>query len=195
MSDVPETSSFDLSLAAAVSVERVAALRPAAIEEQVTTLFSLLRDRLLRYLCSLGLPPHDGEEVIQEAFLSLFQHLRANKSQQNIRGWIFRVAHNIGLKKRMANGAQAVTPDTGEFLSQMPHDPTPSPEEQAFFRQRQKRLLAVLDALPSQDRHCLCLRAEGLQYREIAQVLDISLGGVSQSLARTITRLNHADYK
>lgn len=195
MSDVPEISSFDLPLAVAASVERVGASRPAAIEEQVTSLFSLLRVRLLRYMCSLGLSPHDGEEVIQEVFLSLFQHLRANKSQENMRGWIFRVAHNLALKRRMANGAQAVIPDSDEFLSQLPHDPTPSPEEQAFFRQRQKRLLAVLGVLPAQDRHCLYLRAEGLQYREIAQVLDISLGGVSQSLARTIRRLNDADYK
>jgi RNA polymerase sigma-70 factor (ECF subfamily) len=33
------------------------------------------------------------------------------------------------------------------------------------------------------------LRAEGLKYREIAQVLGISLGGVSLSLSRSLARL------
>jgi len=190
MSDLPEASPFDLPIPVALRAERVSSPRTVAIEEQVTALFGLLRDRLLRYLCSLGLSAHDGEEVIQEVFLSLFQHLRADKSQQNIRGWIFRVAHNLGLKKRMANGSQSAMPETGVWLSQLPQDPAPSPEEQVLLRQRQQRLLAVIDALPSQDRNCLYLRSEGLQYREIAQVLDISLGGVSQSLARAIRRLH-----
>lgn len=190
MSDLPEASTFDLPLPVAMRVGHSSPSRTEAAEEQVTALFGLLRDRLLRYLCSLGLSAHDGEEVVQEVFLSLFQHLRADKSQQNIRGWIFRVAHNLGLKKRMANGSQPVMPKPGVWLSQLPHDPAPSPEEQVFLRQRQQRLLAVIDALPTQDRNCLYLRSEGLQYREIAQVLDISLGGVSQSLARTIRRLH-----
>ena len=63
-----------------------------------------------------------------------------------------------------------------------------------FSQQRRDCLLSVLQALPERDRDCLYLRAEGLQYREIAEVLDISLGGVSKSLARAIRRLGNADH-
>jgi len=49
--------------------------------------------------------------------------------------------------------------------------------------------MAVVEALPEQDRRCLFLRAEGLRYREIAEILDMSLGGVSLSLARSLARL------
>jgi RNA polymerase sigma-70 factor (ECF subfamily) len=59
--------------------------------------------------------------------------------------------------------------------------------------QRRQKLQTVLRALPQQDRYCLCLRAEGLRYREIAQVLNISLGTVSMSLARSLARLERAD--
>lgn len=190
MSDLPDAAPFDLPMPAVLPAELFTHSRTHAIEEQVTALFELLRPHLLRYLGSLGLNSHDGEEVIQEVFLSLFRHLRAGKPQQNIRGWIFRVAHNLGLKKRLATGPQAAKTEALSWLWQTRHDPGPSPEEQVFLRQRQKRLLAVLDAVPAQDRHCLYLRAEGLQYREIAQVLDISLGGVAQSLARTLRRLH-----
>jgi RNA polymerase sigma-70 factor (ECF subfamily) len=58
--------------------------------------------------------------------------------------------------------------------------------------QRRQRVLAAVDALPEQDRRCLILRAEGLRYREIAQVLDISLGAVSISLGRSLRRLARA---
>ena len=72
-------------------------------------------------------------------------------------------------------------------------DPSPSPEEQVLLIQRQRRLLAVLHALPEEDQCCLRLRAEGLRYREIAAVLGISLGAVSISLAGSLARLIRAD--
>ena len=74
-------------------------------------------------------------------------------------------------------------------------DPAPNPEDQLAKNQRQVRLLAVLQALPEQDRRCLALRAEGLTYREIAQVLDMSLGSVSLSLGRSLARFARADQR
>ena len=55
-------------------------------------------------------------------------------------------------------------------------------------------LLAVVQALPEQDRRCLYLRAEGLRYRDITEVLGMSLGAVAQSLARSLERLHRADF-
>ena len=48
---------------------------PAPLEVEVTGLFDLYRERLLRYLLSLGLSVEDGEEIVQEVFLALFRHL------------------------------------------------------------------------------------------------------------------------
>ena len=59
--------------------------------------------------------------------------------------------------------------------------------------QRQNRLLAVVKALRELDRCCLSLRAEGLRYREIAEVLGISLGSVANSLEKSLSRLSRAD--
>jgi len=51
----------------------------------------------------------------------------------------------------------------------------------------------VVQALPSNDQACLRLRAEGLRYREIAEIVGISLGSVSNSLARSLERLERMD--
>ncbi|HXY79048.1 MAG TPA: sigma-70 family RNA polymerase sigma factor, partial [Candidatus Bathyarchaeia archaeon] len=72
-------------------------------------------------------------------------------------------------------------------------DPAANPEERLLSTQRQQRLWAVMQALPEQDRWCVYLRAEGLRYREIADVIGISLGAVSNSLARSMERLMRAD--
>ncbi len=185
--DYPD-STIPLPLASASSRECVVATE---LEEQVIALFDELRERLLRYGLSLGLASADGEEIIQEAFLALFQHLQQGRCRRNLRGWLFRVVHNLSLRRlaRNCNGSGNVD----EEMANLHLDPRPNPEEQATFSQRQARLLAVLEALPAQDQHCLRLRAEGLRYREIAEVLGMSLGGISASLARSLARLMRAD--
>jgi RNA polymerase sigma-70 factor (ECF subfamily) len=157
---------------------------PGELEQEVIRLFTALRHPLLRYLVGIGLGIHDAEEIGQEVFLALFQHLRAGKSRCNLRGWVFRVAHNLGLKRRER------VRESGELPAVA--DPSPNPEDQFSSAQRNMRILAVVGALPEQDRACLDLRAEGLRYREIAQVLGMSLGAVSMSLARSVARIARA---
>jgi len=160
---------------------------PCAIASEVTALFEEFRSPLFRYLLFLGLGAQDAEEVIQEAFLALFQHLKSNKPRANLRGWIFRVGHNQAMRQHRAPAV------SDEDLRMLQAEAEPNPEQAAVRNQRQRRLSAVVRALPSQDRACLSLRAEGLRYREIADVLDMSLGAVAQSLARSLERLGRAD--
>lgn len=161
---------------------------PSPLEREVTDLFELLRAPLLRYLSSFGLGPQDAEEVVQETFLALFLHLRDGKPRTNLQAWIFRVAHNLGLKRCQA-ARRTAGADIEEFSLA---DPALNPEQQAAHSQRSARLLAVVKALPEQDRRCLYLRAEGLRYREIVEVLGMSLGAVAQSLERSLARLHRA---
>ncbi len=167
--------------------------RPSPLEQEVVDLFDRLRVRLLRYVFGFGLPVQDAEEIVQEVFLSLFQHLQRGKSRENLSGWVFRVAHNLAVKRRASTSNAGNVVGSG-FAQEADvcADPAPNPEDQLANNQTQRRLLAVFRALPEQDRRCLALRAEGLRYREIGQVLGVSLGGVSLSLSRSLARLTHA---
>jgi RNA polymerase sigma-70 factor (ECF subfamily) len=170
-----------------------AAERPSSLEQEVVELFDQLRNRLLRYVFSFGLTQPDSEEVLQETFLALFQHLQGGKPRQSLRAWLFRVAHNLALKKRLRSrrDSQSLT-ELMIIASETVADPAPSPEDQFSSRQAQRHMMAVVEALPDLDRRCLVLRAEGLRYREIAGVLDISLGAVSLSLGRSMARIARA---
>jgi len=140
----------------------------------------------------MGLPAADAEEVVQDVFLALYQHLRSGKPRTSIRAWVFRVAHNLSLKRRQAGLRMQVDPisaEAGRECIQIA-DPAPNPEDELACRQRQKRLQSVLEALPHTDRQCLFLRAEGLRYREIANVLEISLGSVANAVARSLARMS-----
>ena len=154
-------------------------------------LFDQFRDPLLRYLEGFGLALADAEDVIQEVFLSLFQHLRGGKSRENLRAWLFRVAHNLALKLRYRS-QRDLDARAGRGTEDLAMDPNPTPEDQFVNSQTQRRMQAVVEALAELDRRCLCLRAEGLRYREIAATLDISLGSVSVSLSRSLARIARA---
>jgi len=167
--------------------------KPSEIEREVMEFFEQFRNPLLRYSLSLGIPVHDGEEVIQEVFLSLFRHLQLGRSRKNLRAWLFRVTHNLALKQLYANRRSHAKTPSDWTVADEPVDPSPDPEEQLSSAQRSHRLLAVVHALPETDQGCLRLRAEGLRYREIATVLGMSLGAVSISLTRSLARLIRAD--
>ncbi len=75
------------------------------LESLVIRLFDQLQGRVLSYVVACGLPFHDAEDIVQETFLSLFRHLELGRSRSNLNGWLFRVAHNLALKRRIANKA------------------------------------------------------------------------------------------
>lgn len=166
---------------------------PSRIGEEVVELFQEFREPLLRYLRTLGLNVQDGEEVIQEVFLALFQHLKKGRRGDNLRGWIFRVAHNLALKQfrstrsKIERASVPIVEMQTEFVSL-----AATPEEILQQVDSQRQIRAVIQALSEQDRRCLYLRAEGLRYREIAETLGISLGSVANSLERAIGKLNRA---
>lgn len=165
----------------------------AEIENEVIGLFDEYRSRLLRYVLSIGLTAAHGEEIVQDVFLALFRHLRLGRPKDNLRGWIFRVAHNLALKTRMSEQTRPDRIEFDEVAAAAKIDPQPNPEQQLASVQRQTILMAAVRALPERDQYCLSLRAEGLRYREIADVLEMSLGSVANSLSRSLARLERAD--
>lgn len=169
------------------SAARLAGSR-AQLHEEVAAVFDTFREPLLRYLWTFGLELPDGEEVLQDVFLSLYRHLDRGKSVDNVRGWLFRVAHNLALRRRYRTRRDAET-QLDAAGEEWTVDPALNPEESLASRENHKRVRAVVEALPEQDRRCLFLRAEGLRYREIGEILDMSLGAVSLSLARSLARI------
>jgi RNA polymerase sigma-70 factor (ECF subfamily) len=67
----------------------------AKLRNHIVTLYDELRPSLMAYLSGLGLSVDEAEDISQESFLRLVRHLAANRKEENSRGWLFRVAHNL----------------------------------------------------------------------------------------------------
>ncbi len=167
----------------------------SALEPEILRLYDSLRFPLLRYSISFGISIADGEDIIQETFLALFDHLRKGRSRDNLRGWVFRVTHNLALKRRRFYRSQSALISIEDYRPDEYLSDELNPEQLAMLGERQAQLLNIYRALSENDRLCLQLRAEGLTYREIAHVVGISLGAVSNSLGRSLSRLMLLDQR
>jgi RNA polymerase sigma-70 factor (ECF subfamily) len=189
MADQPPQSALRLPLPGAIEGTRQSS--PSPLVEEVVGLFDRLRDRLLRYVISFGLSVQDGEDIVQEVFLALFRHLQQGRSRRNLCAWTFRVAHNQVLKRRKQERIRVEQlMDEGGALRGFGAGYESEPRRPGGQRPTATARSGRVSALPEQDRRCLILRAEGLRYRENAEVL--SLGAVSLSLGRSLTRLARA---
>ena len=163
---------------------------PVTAQQGLAEAFTELREPVSRYLLAIGLGPLEAEEVVQETFLRLCQHLAANGTHANVRGWVFRVAHNLArdeYRRRQRRPAESFGDRT--VLLERGADPGATPEQQLIARERIRRLEAALERLPAHQRHCLHLRAEGLRYREIAEVLDAGVSTVAAWVHKALITL------
>jgi RNA polymerase sigma-70 factor, ECF subfamily len=157
---------------------------------EATTLYRELRKPLLRYLACLGLSRDEAQDVVQDAFLGLHRHLasagNSDAGRENIRSWIFRVAHNQARNRQKSYDRRFRAPlDTR--MDTASHEATP--ERAMLQKEKFGRLGKAIRQLAEAERECLLLRAEGLRYREIGEVLGIPTSTVADTVARAIKKL------
>src|ERR1700680_861217 len=153
---------------------------------EATTLYRELRKPLLRYLVCLGLSSDEAQDVVQDAFLSLQRHLASDGKQENIRGWLFRVAHNQARNRQTSYHRRFSEPLDGDmdFLAD-----NATPEQRVLEKEKFRRLAAAIRLLTESERECLLLRAGGLRYREIGEVLGMAVSTVGDTVERAIKKL------
>lgn len=156
-------------------------------DREATHLFRELRKPLLRYLVCLGLSSDEAQDVVQDAFLSLHRHLTAGGSQENIRSWLFRVAHNQA-RNRQASYDRRFSAHLDDAGAESALDDA-TPERVLLEKEKFERLGNAIQTLASSERDCLLLRASGLRYREIGEVLGIATSTVADIVDRAVKKL------
>ena len=179
-------TAIELPLASALVVD------DRSVADDVLALFGECSPGLRRYVRTFGIRADTADDVVQDVFVSLFRHLQLGRSRDNLKGWLFRVAHNQALKARKRERRLVTSiAERLEAAETMP-DAGADPESQLAEVRVHARVQALLRGLPDRDRRCLYLRAEGLTYRDIARVLGVSLGTVAATLARTLGELRRS---
>lgn len=162
----------------------------ARTRQRIIDLYDHLRPSLRAYLCCLGMSPDQAEDVIQDTFLRLVRHRFDDEANDNLRAWIFRVAHNLSMDvhRSQVRCSSASDEETRTVIREHV-DPRPSPEQQVLLDERMKHFEDAFAQLTPKQRQCVLLRAEGFRYREIALTLGVSVQRVGELMQRSISLL------
>lgn len=139
----------------------------------------------------------DAEDVVQQTFLSLIEHIDTFRGESAVATWVFRIATNFALKVlRKKRGLPTVAyEDETDSYAQVPHPEyiaawkeTPeSLAEQAEMRQLLDQAIAELD---DKYRIVFVLRdIEGLSTEETSDILGLTVSNVKVRLLRARMQL------
>lgn len=154
---------------------------------EATKLYREMQKPLLRYLVCLGLSRDEAQDVVQDAFVSLQRHLAGNGSQESIRSWLYRVAHNAACNRQQSYARKFTAPLDEAIVETIVDKETP--ERAVLKKEKFQRLGKAMKFLTENERECLLLRAGGLRYREIGEVLGIGTSTVGDTVERAIKKL------
>ena len=164
--------------------------RVTELEGKVSEIYLLFKLPIYRYLLGLLGNRDDAEEMMQEVFLSLYGTLQKGTRIDNVRAWVFRVAHNLAVnQQKRPRIVEALDEDQWSRLCQERSDPAVDSEQRLLREEKRARVIKAMKCLSPQERHCLDLRAEGLCFREIAEVLGIRISSVETFLDRGIRKI------
>ena len=156
------------------TVRAAAAGDPMAFEELVRG-YQAQVWRFLRHL--LG-DAALAEDVTQETFLRVFQHLRTFRYRSRFSTWVFQVARNAGVDALRTRSRQ-------ERVARMSPAPTTVAGADSGVD-----VVAALACLSVKLREPLLLvEVLGLRYREVAQVLGVPEGTVKSRVAHARHRI------
>jgi len=136
----------------------------------------------------------DAEEVVQQTFVSVIEHLEEFREESTFQTWLMRIATNHALallRKRSSRSTATFREDhSDEGYAQVPHPQyiakwRETPAEIAQRRETSQLLREALEELDEKYRLVFVLRdMEGLSTAETAEALGISEANVKVRLLR-----------
>jgi RNA polymerase sigma-70 factor (ECF subfamily) len=127
-----------------------------------------------------------AEDVTQEVFLKLYQHMNSLQNEEHVRPWLLRVATNTALntiRSRGRTGAREeefVASATTAIGGREPVGIETDYERRTEIEEARRALSQIKEPM----RSCLLLKQQGLSYREIAQSLSVNEANVGSLIAR-----------
>jgi len=172
----------------------VASLPDAEIVARVcrgeTSLFEILmrrhNERVYRAARSIVKDESEAEDVMQQAYINAFVHLRQFEERSQFSTWLTRITIHEALSRRRKQKPGLVEPtgDEGLDMDRFPAE-QPDPEHQAYSSELGRVLEAAVDALPDGYRAVFMLREiEGLSTSATADALDLREEAVKTRLHR-----------
>jgi RNA polymerase sigma-70 factor (ECF subfamily) len=156
-----------------------------------TALFEVLmrrhNERIYRTARAILRDESEAEDVMQQAYVNAYTHLRQFDGRSKFSTWLTRIAVNEALARARRRGRYTTMDEDESALVESPHtfDGTPDPERLAISHELGTLVESAIDRLPDGTREVFMLRqVEGMSTEEVADALNVSEAVVKTRLSR-----------
>ena len=152
---------------------------------------------LLGYINKMVHDQQLAQDLFQETFKRVHQYGKSFKGDGKFKSWLFSIASNVVIdtmrkQKRQPSAVSLHVSDpdsSGSFMA-INDDKAIAPDSQAVLTERKSQVRLALAQLTAQQKAAVVMSYyQGMTYREIAQVLDCSLGTVKTHMYRGLKTL------
>ena len=191
----PETA--NISIDDAVLVERCRRGDSAATERLILRYQNRIYNAILKMCANAD----DAGELTQDTFVKVIENIDKFEGRSSFYTWVFRIAVNLTLnycQRKVRVGFRSLDAEDNEHSDQakgvlkeyLSDNSSPDPAVVAANKELCEIVLRALMKLGDEQRAVVVLRdIEGMNYAQIAEVLDIELGTVRSRLSRARSNL------
>jgi RNA polymerase sigma-70 factor (ECF subfamily) len=191
------TEAANISIDDAVLVQQCRQGDSAATERLILKYQNRIYNAILRICAN----PDDAAELTQDTFVKVIENIDKFEGRSSFYTWAFRIGVNLtlnycqrnvraGLKSLDAEDNDDDDKDKGMLKKFLTDDSLPDPAVVIENKELCRIVIKALMKLDDAQRAVVVLRdIEGMNYAQIAEVLDIELGTVRSRLSRARTNL------
>jgi RNA polymerase sigma-70 factor (ECF subfamily) len=156
---------------------------PSLTPSEFEALMNEIRPELHRYATRMTGSVIDGEDVVQEALIKANASFALLTSNDNLRGWLFRITHNKAI-----DHLRRTSDEPMELLDEYPH--AAEPDQPLEEKELATIAFSMFLKLPPRQRSCVILKdVLGYSLAEISESLDATVPEIKATLHRGRTRL------
>jgi RNA polymerase sigma-70 factor (ECF subfamily) len=191
----PDTANINISDSVLIEQCR------AGDSDAMSRLITKYKDRLYNVILRICANPEDAAELTQDAFVRIIENLHRFQQRSSFYTWAFRIAVNLTLnfcRRKVRIEMTSLDAELGGDNEQaraalrnyLADASAPDPAAIAQSKEQVNLIIRAINLLSEDQRAVVVLRdVEGMDYAQIAQIMEVELGTVKSRLARARANL------
>ena len=191
----PDTANINISDSALIEQCR------AGDSDAMSRLITKYKDRLYNVILRICANPEDAAELTQDAFVKIIENLHRFQQRSSFYTWAFRIAVNLTLnfcRRKVRIEMTSLDAELGGDNEQaraalrnyLADASATDPAAIAQSKEHVNLIIRAINLLSEDQRAVVVLRdVEGMDYAQIAQIMEVELGTVKSRLARARANL------
>lgn len=169
-------------------LQRIAAGDEAAFRKVYNSIYR----RLFQFALAMVKTRESAEEIVEDVFVRIWQQRENLPAVQNLRVYLYTATKNTSLNY-LAGKAKASITEPFDHIHVDLADTTVTPEQILITAEIHQKIQKAVEALPPRCKMIFKLvREDGLRYKEIAEILNISINTIDAQMAIAVKRITQA---